>query len=193
MKKSLSEMSLQELWELFPIRLTAYQQCWKGWFEQEREALTGSLQETGLVRLSHIGSTAVAGIWAKPIIDILAEFNAAGETERIQAALKANGYRCMSRGSGRASFNKGYTEEGFAERVFHLHVRPAGDCDELYFRDYLQAHPAAAKEYERLKLSLWRDFEHDRDGYTDAKADFVREYTEKAKLAYPGRYAYKAD
>ena len=101
MKKSLSEMSLQELWELFPIRLTAYQQCWKGWFEQEREALTGSLQETGLVRLSHIGSTAVAGIWAKPIIDILAEFNAAGETERIQAALKANGYRCMSRGSGR--------------------------------------------------------------------------------------------
>lgn len=77
--------------------------------------------------------------------------------------------------------NKGYTPQGFAERVFHIHLRVAGDIDELYFRDYLNAHPEVAKEYERLKLSLWKEYEHDRDGYTAAKSAFVSKYTELAK------------
>ena len=48
-----------------------------------------------------------------------------------------NGYICMSQSENRLSFNKGYTENGFAERTFHLHLRYAGDNNELYFRDYL--------------------------------------------------------
>ena len=63
----------------------------------------------------------------------------------------------------------GYTDNGFAEKVYHLHLRLEGDHDELYFRDYLIEYPQAAKEYEQLKLSLWKQFEHDRDGYTAAK------------------------
>lgn len=91
----------------------------------------------------------------------------------------------MSENDRRLSFNKGYTEDGFAERVFHLHLRRSGDNDELYFRDYLIAHPDAAKEYEKLKLSLWKPYEHDRDGYTEAKAELVKEYTSKAKDDIP--------
>ena len=79
------------------------------------------------------------------------------------------------------SFNKGYMEEGFADKVYHLHLRYAGDNDEIYFRDYLNAHPEVAKEYETLKLGLWKRFEHDRDGYTAAKSEFVTKYTELAK------------
>lgn len=89
------------------------------------------------------------------------------------------------------SFNKGYTESGFAERVFHLHLRYAGDNDELYFRDYLREHPGIAKEYEQLKLSLRKRFEHDRDGYTDAKSEFIKRYTAEAKRLYEKRYSEK--
>lgn len=63
---------------------------------------------------------------------------------------------------------------GFAERVFHVHLRFMGDNDEIAFRDYLNGHPDTAREYEQLKLSLWKDYEHDRDGYTEAKTEFIR-------------------
>ena len=53
--------------------------------------------------------------------------------------------------------------------------------DDLYFRDCLSAHPQAAKEYEALKLRLWRRFEHDRDAYTEAKTGFVKAVTAKAR------------
>lgn len=60
--------------------------------------------------------------------------------------------------------------------------------DELYFRDYLNGHPALAEEYEKLKLSLWKKYEHDRDAYTDAKSAFVKKYTDLAKTEYRGGY-----
>jgi GrpB-like predicted nucleotidyltransferase (UPF0157 family) len=59
-----------------------------------------------------------------------------------------------------------------------------GDNDELYFRYYLNEHPEIAKEYEKLKVSLWKWYEHDRDGYTIRKTAFVREYTQKAKMQF---------
>ena len=101
----------------------------------------------------------------------------------IELILK-QGYICMSKSKKRISFNKGYTENGFAEKVYHLHLRYKGDNDELYFRDYLINNPEVAKEYEKLKLDLWKKYEHNRDGYTSAKTEFVQKYTEKAKLIY---------
>ena len=82
-----------------------------------------------------------------------------------------------------------FAPSGYAERVFHLHLRVFGDNDELYFRDWLNEHGDVARQYERLKLSLWREFEHDRDGYTDAKRQFVRHYTELAKAAAKDKYS----
>ena len=99
------------------------------------------------------------------------------------------GYRCMSRTDKRLSFNKGYTENGFADKVYHLHLRYFGDNDELYFRDYLKEHQEIAKEYEELKLELWKIYEHNRDAYTDKKTAFVKKYTGAAKSAYKGRYS----
>lgn len=179
MGKRLSEMTMEELWQLFPIRLTEHQSCWHEWFLEERAALRTALNGAE-ARISHIGSTAVEGIWAKPIVDLLVETAADDFVVAEQAAL-ACGYRVMNRETGRISFNKGYTEEGFAERVFHLHLRVAGDCNEIYFREYLCAHPSEAKEYETLKLELWKKFEYNRDGYTNAKTDFITGKTEKAK------------
>ena len=73
------------------------------------------------------------------------------------------------------------TKDGFADKVYHIHLRFSGDNDEIYFRDYLNAHPDVAKEYETLKLQLWRKYEHNRDAYTDAKTEFIFKWTAKAR------------
>ena len=78
--------------------------------------------------------------------------------------------------------------DGFAEKAYHVHLRRLGDNDELYFRDYLNAHPQTAGEYEALKLSLWKRFEHDRGAYTEAKPEFIKAVTAKAREEYAGRY-----
>ena len=188
MSPSLEEMSLEELWQLFPIFLREHQAVWKDWYAEERLRLLSFLPANQLVRISHIGSTSVETIWAKPIVDILLEIPKAADMVVMRDLLLQNGYLLMSESQGRMSFNKGYTPSGFAERVFHLHLRYEGDHDELYFRDYLQEHPAVAKDYEQLKLSLWKQYEHNRDAYTDSKTDFIKNYTDEAKKLYGGRY-----
>lgn len=186
MGKKLSEMSLEELWQLFPIFLTEHQDCWENWYADEKTALEKIVPQA--VRISHIGSTAVRSIWAKPIIDILIEVPKECDLSAVKDLLTENGYICMSQSTNRLSFNKGYTENGFAEKVFHLHLRYAGDNNELYFRDYLIEYPEIARKYEKMKLTLWKKFEHDRDGYTAAKTEFVQKYTNEAKLKYGNRY-----
>lgn len=188
MTKSLEDMTLEELWQLFPIFLREHQLEWKDWYEEERLRLLSFLPEYQIVHLSHIGSTSVETIWAKPIVDIMLEIPKETDMAVTRDLLLQNGYLLMSESQGRMSFNKGYTPSGFAKRVFHLHLRYEGDHDELYFRDYLQEHPAVAKNYEQLKLSLWKQYEHNRDAYTDSKTDFIKKYTKEAKKLYGRRY-----
>ena len=188
MSPSLEKMSLEELWQLFPIFLREHQDEWKDWYAEERLRILGFLPANQLARISHIGSTSVETIWAKPIVDILLEIPKETDMVVMRDLLLQNGYLLMSESQGRMSFNKGYTPSGFAERVFHLHLRYEGDHDELYFRDYLQEHPAVAKDYEKLKLSLWKQYEHNRDAYTEAKTEFIKNYTEEAKKLYGRRY-----
>jgi len=81
-----------------------------------------------------------------------------------------------------AMFNKGYTQNGFAEKVFHLHIRYKGNWPELYFCSYLRKHPEICREYEKLKYRLAVEYKNDRDKYTDKKTEFIKVYTEKAFL-----------
>ena len=180
MGKKLSEMSLEELWQLFPIFLTEPNPLWRDWFDEEKRFLQTVLPDSMQIR--HVGSTAINSIWAKPIIDILAEIPRDAVMSEICAKAVESGYICMKSGETRCQLNKGYTEQGFAERVFHLHLRYFGDNDEIYFRDHLNAHPETAKEYEQMKLRLGEIYRHDRDAYTDAKSDFVNKIARKAKV-----------
>ena len=84
--------------------------------------------------------------------------------------------------------NKGYAKTGYAERVYHLHIKQSGDWDELYFRDYLQAHPDVARQYETLKFQSKARYAPDRDAYTNAKSEFVLTYSRKARREFEGRY-----
>lgn len=187
MNNPLSEMALEELWELFPIVLSEHKDCWADWYEEEKLSIKSLLPDQN-IRISHIGSTALPRMWAKPIIDILIELPPGVSMADAKEILVNSGCICMHTAETRVSLNKGYTSQGFAERVFHIHLRYAGDHDELYFRDYMASHPALAGEYERLKLSLWKRYEHNRDAYTNAKSAFIKKYTDLAKAEYGGRY-----
>lgn len=171
-KKRLQDMTLEELWEIFPIVLSPYREEWSDWAHEEMDSLARLLADYHPV-INHIGSTAIPYIMAKPIVDILVETLSGGDWPKIKSLMESKGYICMSQSKERMSFNKGYTPEGYAERVFHIHFHLSGDNDEILFRDYLIAHPAVAKEYERLKLSLLPEHKHNRDSYTAAKTPFI--------------------
>ncbi|MBO5163553.1 MAG: GrpB family protein [Ruminococcus sp.] len=188
MGKELSQMSLDELWELFPIALVAHNDKWKLFYDEIETELKSILSGCRIERISHIGSTAISGIWAKDIVDVLIEVSKGSDIEDAARAIENNGFIRMSSAADRISFNRGYTTNGFADKVFHVHIRYVGDNDELYFRDYLNEHEQTAKEYETMKLKLWKQFEHDRDSYTNSKTAFVKKWTSEAKKLYNGRY-----
>ncbi len=173
-------MTLEELWELFPITLEPHRPEWAEWAREEIDALSEVLRAYAPT-VTHVGSTAIEGIKAKPIVDILVEVGQSADFEDIRVALEQSGYTCMAAAGKRMSFNKGYTPQGYAERVFHVHLRRAGDNDEIAFRDYLRAHPEAASRYERLKKDLAERYRNNRDAYTEAKTDFVAEILRAAK------------
>lgn len=179
MKNTLKNMTLEELWQLFPIVLVPHNPQWSNWAREEITLLSALLSGYNPT-INHIGSTAVPDICAKPIIDIIVEVSADIDWLSIKPIMECSGYICMSESEGRVSFNKGYTPDGYAEKVFHIHFHKTGDNDEIFFRDYLIAHPEVAKEYERLKLSLLPKYKNNRDGYTDAKSEFVLQIIKRA-------------
>lgn len=183
MGRNIEEMGLEELWELFPIILRPYDSRWKKWAEDEIDILKGLTGDLAS-NIYHIGSTAIEGIWAKPTVDLLVETAEFENLDVISNKLKEAGYLLMNKSAERICMVKGYTPEGFAEKVFHIHIRREGDNDELYFRDYLRNNPDVAKEYEKLKLISGERFKHNRDAYTDSKSDFIKHYTSLAKKKY---------
>lgn len=180
--KKLQELSLEELWQLFPIELSTHDPRWKEWADEETTSLH-SLLQAYTPRITHIGSTAIPGILAKPIIDILVELPGNIGFTGIKDIMERGGYICMATSATRQSYNKGYKPEGYAERVFHIHMRHYGDNDEILFRDYLIGHPEAAREYEHLKQSLLPLYRNNRDAYTEAKTGFVNKIVKEAKAA----------
>jgi len=188
-EKHLSEMTLEELWALFPIILKKHDSQYSEWYEVEKQLIDEIIKDD-IARINHIGSSAVKGLVSKPTVDILLEVVAGSDIPHIIDRLYTIGWGIMKREEEPfyLVFNKGYTSDGFAEKVYHLHVRYLGDWDELYFRDYLLLYADVAKEYGDLKLRLLKDFKHDRDSYTEAKSEFVLKYSEIAKREFQNKY-----
>ncbi len=179
MNKPLNHMNAQE---------TKHNPAWTEFFLQEEDLIAKRLnkKKEGILRITHIGSTSVPGIMAKPTIDILLEIPDATDCTQLITEIENLGYHYIPKPENPAPhmmFVKGYTPEGFRGQSYHLHVRYRGDWDEPYFRDYLSAHPHIAKEYEYLKISLAEEYHNDRDGYTAAKTGFITRITEYARVA----------
>lgn len=188
--KELSEMTLEELWMLFPIILKEHNIEYKNWYEIEKKSLLNAFNKD-ILRINHIGSTAVKDLIAKPTVDILMEVSEDMEIIDLKNKLSSMGWQLMNTNDKYKLwlvFNKGYTKYGFEEKVYHLHVRYKGDWNELYFRDYLIEHEAIANEYGKLKINLSKKYEHDREAYTEAKTDFVLRITKIARDEYKNKY-----
>jgi GrpB-like predicted nucleotidyltransferase (UPF0157 family) len=138
---------------------------------------------------------------AKPTIDILLEIDGCCNVTKLVDDLKVIGYGdeifLRKDDPMRLLLGKGYSSDGYAEKVYHLHVRYLGNWDELYFRDFLIANPEIATEYGKLKLNILEDIEKgiiermpngQPNGYSMAKLAFVKKYTEAAKQEFQNRY-----
>jgi len=183
---SQEEVDKEKQAALYPIILLEYNPAYPQWFVEEKAAIIRFVGEENIVGINHIGSTSVPGLFAKPTVDILLEIADDTDIDRLIDSLPQTDYIClnppdMPTPPPHLMILKGYTPSGFAERVFHIHVRYRGDWDELYFRDYLIQHPETANEYAELKRKLHKEFEYNRDGYTFAKGEFVRAVNEKAR------------
>jgi len=176
---------------IYPVILSEYNPAWPKWFAEEKANLEQLIGMKSIARISHYGSTSVPGLMAKPTVDILLEINEDTDINKLIATLPSPEYICLNEAAltlptppPHLMFLKGYLPDGFADKVYHIHVRYPGDWDELYFRDYLIAHPETAAEYAEIKRKLICGYEHNRDGYTEAKTAFIRAVTEKARKVH---------
>ena len=164
------------------VVIAGYDPLWPGLFAEEAGRIQQAMGDT-LVAVEHVGSTAVPGLSAKPIIDILVGVRALGEGEQAAPALAALAYECRGENGipGRLFFRKGPVQ---FQRTHHLHMVEVGHAQWaslLSFRDYLRAHPDEARRYEALKQHLAIRFCDDRAAYSAGKADFIKAILEQAQ------------
>jgi GrpB-like predicted nucleotidyltransferase (UPF0157 family) len=162
-----------------PIMVVAYDPAWPGIFRQVGAKLRAALGGVAL-RIDHIGSTAVPGLAAKPIVDVQISVERLEPVEPFRSPLEAAGFVYRAANTERT---KRYFREPPGQRRTHLHVRRAGSFSEqlpLLLRDFLRAHPAAALDYGRRKQALAARFAHDRHGYQDAKVPITWELLRRA-------------
>jgi GrpB-like predicted nucleotidyltransferase (UPF0157 family) len=153
------------------VRVVEYDARWPGLFAAEASRIASVIQPLTLV-LEHVGSTAVPGLAAKPIVDILAAFPAGDPVSRHIAGLCAAGYE--HRGDqgipGREFFRRGQP------RAYHVHLTVAGSSfsrDHLDFRNRLRSDPECRAAYGRLKRELAAKYPRDREAYIEGKSAFV--------------------
>jgi GrpB-like predicted nucleotidyltransferase (UPF0157 family)/GNAT superfamily N-acetyltransferase len=164
------------------IELKPHNREWSRQFEAEAGRLTAVFQPT-LVAIHHIGSTAVPGIKAKPIIDILVVVRDITQVDDYNAAMIGLGYIAKGENgiNGRRYFRKGRD----ANHTHHIHAFQEGHPEitrHLNFRDYLIAHPDVAQAYSRLKEDLARKYISNPPLYSDSKTDFIGNVDEKAAV-----------
>ncbi|MBC8423811.1 GrpB family protein [bacterium] len=177
------------------VTLAPYDPYWPDSFREEKAHLLSCLPSELIRRIEHFGSTAVPGLSAKPIVDMLVEVtNLALTRERVPPILASQGYDYFWRpthGDDGPPFYPWFIKRDpqSGARTHHIHMVEGGftgHWDSLLFRDYLIEHPEVAGTYEDLKTRLAADLPQDRVAYTNAKTDFIVEVTEQAKRYYGG-------
>jgi GrpB-like predicted nucleotidyltransferase (UPF0157 family) len=173
------------------VAVVPYDPRWVEMFEQERLHLLSCLPRDLVKRIEHFGSTAVPGLLAKPVVDMLVEVTSLDETrQKIAPILEAQGYDYFWRpswGDDTPPFYAWFIKrDKNGNRTHHIHMVESRfeHWDRLLFRDYLIEHPDVAREYGDLKMRLANVHQNNRIAYTQAKDDFVGRITDIAKRYY---------
>ena len=162
------------------IRLIEYDTTWPERFDEMAKWLRSVIAPEMALRIEHYGSTAIPNMTAKPVIDILLEVPSFTEARRNLIPLFNkpeceywwfNDHMCFI-----------VRKDLMGTRICHIHAAPKGNrmWEGIAFRDYLRTHPDEAARYTNLKRKLAEVYTTDREAYTNAKEDFVREVTAKA-------------
>jgi GrpB-like predicted nucleotidyltransferase (UPF0157 family) len=185
LKKRIAELVKEE------ISIVPYDKGWIKMFNDEAGYLKEILPSEIVKRIEHFGSTAVKGLSAKPIIDILVEVSSSEETKKlIVPLLEAKGYEQFWRPSfgddGPPYYHWFIKRNSKGYRTHHIHMVEAGSelWDRLFFRDYLRQFPEERKRYDELKRKLSNEYPADRIKYTEEKSSFIISITKKAKKYY---------
>jgi GrpB-like predicted nucleotidyltransferase (UPF0157 family) len=155
------------------VEVIEYDDAWPEMFRSEEVVVRRALGDN-VLEVHHIGSTAVPGMWAKPVIDILVVVRSIGEVDHQDRLMAAAGYEAKGEYGikGRRFFTKGGDR-----RSHHVHVFEKGSPEirrHLDLRDFMIAHPERAARYSQLKQDLAAKFRNDIDGYCDGKDPFIK-------------------
>lgn len=182
------ELFWYEIYKNDSIELVLYDPQWPKMAELEIKKLREILPTNHIIDIQHIGSTAIPGMLAKPIIDIqIAVDSLIAIKQTAINVLKACDYLYWAEDPDpeKMFFVKGMPPFG-QKRTHHVHIiEPKAKRwqTRIIFRDYLIAHPEIAREYEQLKIKLAQEYTYDREQYTDAKTKFIDEVLCKARAA----------
>jgi GrpB-like predicted nucleotidyltransferase (UPF0157 family) len=167
-----------------PHEIGEYDPAWPVTFGQWRSRLAAALG-TSATRIDHVGSTAVPGLAAKPVIDVMISVPEAGDEPSYLPACLATGLILRAREKGHLLW-----PPPASPREVHVHICDAeGDWgrNQLLFRDYLRATPAPRDQYSALKRDLMTRWHDDRQAYMEAKTAFVPDTLERPQLGGRGR------
>lgn len=157
-----------------PVRVVPYDSSWPDRFAEEAALLDAALRPWLTGPIEHIGSTAVPGLPAKAVIDIMAAVQDLPSSLNAREALVASGYRYYPY---RSEVMHWFCKPSPQRRTHHLHLVPFESqlwVDRLAFRDALRESAEIAAQYSALKVALAREYEFDREAYTEGKGDFIR-------------------
>ena len=171
------------------IRVVDYRPEWAAQFQEEADRLRGIIGDN-LIEIHHIGSTAVPGLKAKPILDIMPVVKALEPMDCLNREFEALGYECMGEFGipGRRYYRKGGDDRTHQIHLFSIQSREE-IRRHLALRDYLRTHPQAAAAYGELKHRLTARFPEDIEGYCDGKDPFVQSLEQVALHWYHRRLA----
>ncbi|MEH0835386.1 GrpB family protein [Pectobacterium cacticida] len=163
------------------LTIVPYDEQWPGLFEAESVLLQITLGQV-ISRIHHVGSTAVPGLAAKPVIDILLEVIDLNALDELNAAMEYAGY--IARGENGIP-NRRYFTKGGDQRTHHVHAFVVGDTQivtHLAFRDYLIKNKKVAEQYAEIKCSAAQESENDTHRYSDLKTDFIKHHLQLALI-----------
>lgn len=165
--------------------MIAHDTRWPELFAAERDRLM-VLFTQAFIGIEHIGSTAVPGLEAKPIIDMLAGVASMGVADSLIEPLCRHGYTTSAEFNATLPDRRWLMRTANGRRTHHLHIVVHGGapwCDRIAFRDALRSDDALAGRYLELKRALAEEHPTDREAYTQAKSEFVRAVVE-CKVGY---------
>lgn len=167
-----------------PVEIVDYDPGWPARYDRAADELRHAL-EPWLIAIEHVGSTAVPGLPAKPVIDIQVGVTSLRHSELIVSAVEDLGYEYVPAYEAELP-NRRYFRRwsSTGRRTHQIHLVEHSDRRwwdrHVAFRDWLRTHPTDRDRYAELKRRLATEFRYDRVGYTDAKGQFVREIEHRA-------------